>query len=671
MSETLNLALVNGTHLVILPPPDATSDVIVPGMPIHDVARILSSKEGKQEEDRNKNVEPVLIRLRSNDEDDYDCFVQEAIRFSEVGADCKRAYLRGGYESNNENENEKEGRVTSVHVYRSQHNEVGCSHSCVEICPCSGRFVVGNSMLRCMDIGSVIIADFVGDGLDQILLLPLVNISALTVLRKNEKESFYDNLRDILICCLSKSALVDGKSILTREHNADVKTLHSPRTFSLSTPNIDETTVKSYRKNRSDCSSELLEAKNDRNNTRRIRKSAVANAIVKGLEQRLRSGSHFSQKQHYMQTLKEDIINRMNHTLFEHIHSSESSIINKKSNANTFQPLFKKVFEPIDVSKKPNLGINFECDWIPPLKICKISWFSLEGQGFLEVGVDIYANDLRFSDRDEACEKEVVYQELFLSCSSKSLICEGNVVSHSGCVPILKAKECVRIKMGLTFPQIQCTNADEYVIFDIDAYWKEAKLSDGESTRYSSQVDPSQDVVSLHGMTIGRLRLPIDFILLGGPEEVVTFSDLRPCLSFDYREPLHLKIVSSENSYKYLNNIAEDLTRRSGGNGIISVDESTGVVLIFAKDMETRKLLKYLYLRGLPDHAFVVNNEGSKNDDEKILLKSIENELHVLEKYYGQTELLSVEAWQEIVRSQIRTDEIASFLFRQMLSSNS
>eukprot|EP00815_Leptocylindrus_aporus_P008244 CAMPEP_0116055954 /NCGR_PEP_ID=MMETSP0322-20121206/3727_1 /TAXON_ID=163516 /ORGANISM="Leptocylindrus danicus var. apora, Strain B651" /LENGTH=197 /DNA_ID=CAMNT_0003539681 /DNA_START=1906 /DNA_END=2496 /DNA_ORIENTATION=+ len=197
--------------------------------------------------------------------------------------------------------------------------------------------------------------------------------------------------------------------------------------------------------------------------------------------------------------------------------------------------------------------------------------------------------------------------------------------------------------MGLTFPQIQCTNADEYVIFDIDAYWKEAKLSDSESIRYSSQVDPSQDVVSLHGMTIGRLRLPIDFILLGGPEEVVTFSDLRPSLSFDYREPLHLKIVSSENSYKYLNNVAEDLTRRSGGNGIISVDESTGVVLIFAKDMETRKLLKYLFLRGLPDHAFVVNSEGSKNDDEKFLLKSIENELHVLEKYYGQSELLSVE----------------------------
>ena len=39
---------------------------------------VLKIEEGKQEEDRNKNVEPVLIRLRSNDEDDYDCFVQEA-----------------------------------------------------------------------------------------------------------------------------------------------------------------------------------------------------------------------------------------------------------------------------------------------------------------------------------------------------------------------------------------------------------------------------------------------------------------------------------------------------------------------------------------------------------------------------------------------------------------
>ena len=218
-----------------------------------------------------------------------------------------------------------------------------------------------------------------------------------------------------------------------------------------------------------------------------------------------------------------------------------------------------------------------------PVKMTQIKWQSFPGSNRLELYVDVLAFPHKTNDSLEK-EPPKYLNDVYLSCSCTTLPVGKNLRTSSGVVPILKQGECVSIMAcveGTTFGH------QEYIDIVIDAQWTE-----GGRQEYNNQQ-------LRRGLVLGVVRLPIEAVILHHPISGVEFEDGAfrvPCETrpspkavFECREPRILRISSS-----HVNDLVRDellwkvLSTSAGGVGRIELNPKCGTISVYGNTPDRR-----------------------------------------------------------------------------------
>ena len=646
--------------------------IIVPGMPLHAMSDLFQmSRQQEQNENDELNydefimkykreLEPVQILASRNhyDNDHYLVELDHSLQRGDFGVHI--AYVLVEEVSESSFDHEKLPLISStVKVQRSMIND-----NAIIVVDTRNE----NILLEVKNVGSILIFDFLGNGMDQIMMFP-----KLSDILENKCVDF-ESMSKLLCISLSKVVLTDGTCVMASLNgDRELYSIVSLSGQTLKMESVIDLNISPMKINDMNEDRKVLDRvdgnmKAEAEDNMKVDKNEALEKIQKGLEARLISEIRLGEKARQAHSKMEEAARNSQDLLFQFIRSN-GWILPSRSQDQYVKGKFIPVFGPnknesiaLDENHKEG-SRNVEKTLAKvPLQLIGISWKSQSGKQSLTIEIDLLAQEPKksvpFKNDSKSQYIATHFKNIFISCSITSIEDKVGVETESGCIPLLIPGQSAAIRADVSFAENLLLQND-YLIVAIDAHWMEFQ----SPIPFIDEIQVSAKAIQ-QGMSLGMIKIPMEAIVLECPSTYVSFAqDHRPSCLFYFRKPKVINITPPSSGYASLKIMCKRIEKESNGSVSIKIEEESNEISIFADNAHLRCATLRLFLDELPDDVNIKEDVCMSEISRHALLDAISSELKIMEKHRKlKQEMVNVDVLNELMQYQIRTDEVAAMV---------
>ena len=379
--------------------------IIVPGMPLHAMSDLFQmSRQQEQNENDELNydefimkykreLEPVQILASRNhyDNDHYLVELDHSLQRGDFGVHIAYVLVEEVSESSFDHEKLESPLISStVKVQRSMIND-----NAIIVVDTRNE----NILLEVKNVGSILIFDFLGNGMDQIMMFP-----KLSDILENKCVDF-ESMSKLLCISLSKVVLTDGTCVMASLNgDRELYSIVSLSGQTLKMESVIDLNISPMKINDMNEDRKVLDRvdgnmKAEAEDNMKVDKNEALEKIQKGLEARLISEIRLGEKARQAHSKMEEAARNSQDLLFQFIRSN-GWILPSRSQDQYVKGKFIPVFGPnknesiaLDENHKEG-SRNVEKTLAKvPLQLIGISWKSQSGKQSLTIEIDLLAQE--------------------------------------------------------------------------------------------------------------------------------------------------------------------------------------------------------------------------------------------------------------------------------------